>query len=95
MQPAPQTNPQQAQPQGSPVQAIISQVSEGLGKLMEIFDQANLPPQDKQHLAGIITSFQALIEELSKPQGQGRPAPNQPTPQGPMPANAARGSQPV
>ena len=91
MQPGQPPQPQGQPPQqGSPVEAIVSQVSQGLAKLMEVFQQAQLPPQDIQHLGGIITSFQALIEELS---GGQKPQPQQP--QGARPENAGPGSRPL
>lgn len=90
MGPQPPQAPQQPQEQGSPAGEVISNIHENLLKLMDIFEQAKLPPEDVQHLGGIITSFQALVEELS---GNGKP--QQKKPMGPMADNQAEDSIPV
>lgn len=86
--------PEQEQPQ-SEVAGIVSSIHDGLLQLTDIFQQAKLPPQDVQHLGGIVTSFQALIEEISKPQGEeGAPAPEGAMP-GPMSEHGNKNARPI
>ena len=79
-------------PQAGGAEAIVSGVMQGLMKLMDVFKQANLPPEDVKMLGDIITNYQALIESLSGAGEESAPSP-QPM-QGPMDAMAAKGSQP-
>jgi ferritin-like metal-binding protein YciE len=86
--------PQEA-PQGpSPVESIISKTHEGLMQLSEVFEKAGqaISPQDSQKLAGIVSQFQALVEDLSGNGAQEEQAP-QPIP-GPMDPNAGPDSKP-
>jgi hypothetical protein len=84
----PKQNPQQSQE--SPASQILDQINDGLMKLASAFGQAQLPEETQKHLEGIITSFQALSDDLS-----GAAQPEAPMPQGPMDMNASPDAKPA
>ncbi len=85
--------PEQSQ-QESPVSAIISSVNENLMKLMDVFNQAQLPPQDIQKLGTILSSFQSLVEDLSGNAQSEQDQEEMPM-MGQLPANASPDSKPL
>ena len=90
---APQA-PKQKQ-QASPGQDAVGMIAQGLTDLKALMQDAGkaVAPDDLKLLASIKNSFQQLISELGK--APGAPSEQSPQPQGPMPANASRGSIPV
>lgn len=69
------------QPQGQPeagggVKQLAEQVHSGLSKFMSLLEGAQVPPQVKEQLSGVIQGYEAFVEALLQgggPQPQAEP----------------------
>lgn len=68
-------------PQGGGAAGLVTEIHDGLLKLMDMVQKTGaIPPEEKQQLGSIITQYQGFVD------GLGQPAGGAPKPQGPVPA---------